>query len=345
MKQKIKQSLILGMLFLSVGLFATQAQNKAPENLKAGKNIVAFKSEGVKVAGHLYLPANFDAKGKYPAIVVVCPASGVKEQTAGIYAEQLSKKGYIALAFDHRTFGESEGEPRAMENAPMKVEDIKNAVSFLASIPATNRKKIAELGICSGAGYAIQTACFDARIKSVATVSGFIDFMDYGLSGSTQYMYQLSGDNIKQFQQQMQMAAKARQKYYESGESTMVVGIPPKGSGMGEFWERAADYYYNPERGGAVPGYTPKRSAMSLDTRYFFNASEHIELMRGKAFLAIAGSEAYTRYYSEVAVNRAKGDKELYKIKGAHHFDLYDGDQYVSQAVIKLDEFFARTLK
>ncbi len=345
MKLKVEHAITLTLVVLFTSLFVVAAKGNLPQQLKYGKNKINFKSEGINISGHLFLPDNYNAKGKFSAIVVVAPASGVKEQTAGIYAERLSKKGYITLAFDHRTFGESEGKPRAMENAPMKVEDIKNAISFLATIPGVHKSKIAEVGICSGAGYAIQTACFDPRIKSVAIVSGFIDFLDYGLSGSTQYMYQLSGDKIKQFQQQMQIAAKARQKYYETGEMVMINGIPPKGSGLGEFWERAADYYYNPKRGGAVPTYTPKRAAMSLDTRYFFNASEHIELMRGTPFLSIVGSKAYTVYYSEQAVSRAKGDKELFKIKGAHHFDLYDGEDYVYQAVTKLDEFFTRTLK
>ncbi|MCT4586357.1 MAG: alpha/beta hydrolase [Carboxylicivirga sp.] len=330
----------LNVFILLVSSSFIQAQNKEFANLKPGKNKVSFLSEDYKLAAHLFLPDNYDGVKSFPSIVVVAPASGIKEQTAGLYAQKLAQNGFITLAFDHRTFGESEGEPRFMESAPMKVEDIKNAISYLATIPGVDKKKLAELGICSGAGYSIQTACFDPRIKAVATISGFIDFMDYGLSGYTQYMQQVSGDKIKQFQKQMQIAALARQKYFETGESELILGIPPKGSGLGVFWERAADYYYNLDRGGAFPTYSPKRAAMSLDTRYYFNASEHIDLMRGTPFLAIIGSDAYTKTYSKVAVERAIGDKELHEINGAHHFDLYDGDKYVRQAITKLCSFF-----
>lgn len=330
-------------------MFNIQAQTKQTDATYqlmyvAGKNNVNFLSEGTRIAGHLFVPENYSPSNTYAAIVVITPASGIKEQTAGIYAEKLAKKGFITLAFDHRTYGESGGFPRGMENAPMKVEDIKNAISFIRTVPGVDRDKIAELGICSGAGYSIQTAIFDQRIKSVATVSGFVDFIDYGLGGATQYADVLKGDKVAQFQQQIKMGSEARQKFFETGEVVLVDGIPVKNSGMGEFWDRAADYYRNPKRGGQFPTYTPLRAAMSLDTRYFFNPSEQMELMADRPFLAIVGENALSAYFSEVAVNRAQGDKELFKIKKATHFDLYDQEVYVNQAVEKLVSYYKKTL-
>lgn len=344
MKNKINYLKVITVIIIGFTL-STVSYAKKNSDYKPGKNSVSFKSERLKISANLFLPDNYSKNKKIPAIVVVTPASGVKEQTAGIYAQELSKNGFIALAFDHRTFGESEGNPRCMESATMKVEDIKNAISYIRTVPGVDRDNIAELGICSGAGYSIQTACFDARVKSLAIVSGFIDFTKYGLSGGTQYMYMVSGDNIKQFQQQMKIASDARQKYFETKETVFVDAIPPKGSGMGEFWERAADYYHNTKRGGAIKTYNPKRAAMSLDTRYFFNPTDNIKLMRGTPFLAIAGSNAYTMYYSQEAVKKARCKyKEFYKIKGAHHFDLYDNEKYIHQAITKLVAFYKKTL-
>ncbi len=311
----------------------------------SGKNKVNFMSEGTRIAGNLFIPDNYNPQGDFPAIVCITPASGIKEQTAGIYAEKLAQKGFIALAFDHRTYGESGGYPRGMENAPMKVEDIKSAISFIGTLSGVNKERIGVLGLCSGAGYSIQTAIFDQRVKAVATVSGFVDFIDYGLGGATQYSDVLKGNNIEQFQQQIKMGNDARQKFYETGEVVLVDGIPVKNSGMGDFWDRAADYYRNPERGGQFPTYTPLRAAMSLDTRYFFNPSEHMELMANRPFLAIIGENALSAYFSQVAVERAKGDKELYEIANATHFDLYDQEQYVNQAIDKLHQFYQKRLK
>ncbi len=329
---------------LNVNAQTKQADATYDIKYVAGKNKVNFLSEGTRISGNLFVPENYSPNGNFSAIVCITPASGIKEQTAGIYAEKLAKEGFVTLAFDHRTYGESGGYPRGMENAPMKVEDIKNAISFIRTVPGVNREKIAELGICSGAGYSIQTAIFDQRVKSVATVSGFVDFIDYGLGGATQYADVLKGDKVAQFQQQIRMGSEARQKYFETGEVVLVDGIPVDNSGMGEFWNRAARYYRNPERGGQFPTYTPLRAAMSLDTRYFFNPSEQMELMSDRPFLAIIGENALSAYFSEIAVNRAKGDKELFKIKGAAHFDLYDQERYVNQAVEKLTSYYNRTL-
>ncbi len=56
---------------------------------------VSFKSNGLNVAGHLYLPDDYKKGEKRPAIVVSHPFGGVKEQTAGLYAKKLSEKGFV----------------------------------------------------------------------------------------------------------------------------------------------------------------------------------------------------------------------------------------------------------
>jgi fermentation-respiration switch protein FrsA (DUF1100 family) len=77
---------------------------------------VTFNSNGLKLAGHLYLPDDYKEGEKRPAIVVSHPLGGVKEQTAGLYAKKLSERGFITLAFDASYQGESEGEPRFLED-------------------------------------------------------------------------------------------------------------------------------------------------------------------------------------------------------------------------------------
>ena len=73
---------------------------------------VTFKNRAIYMAGDLYLPVSWDASIDHPAIVVIHPGGGVKEQVAGLYAGQLAAKGFVALAFDASYQGKSGGEPR-----------------------------------------------------------------------------------------------------------------------------------------------------------------------------------------------------------------------------------------
>jgi hypothetical protein len=71
-----------------------------------------FTNAGDAIVGDLYLPDQAP-KG---VVVTTGPLTSVKEQAAGAYAKAMAERGYAALAFDQRTFGESGGEPRQLEN-------------------------------------------------------------------------------------------------------------------------------------------------------------------------------------------------------------------------------------
>src|SRR5258707_7907251 len=131
-----------------------------------GSQKVTFKSGGVRMAGNLYLRADYDATRKYPAIVVAHPWGGVKEQTSGLYALLLAKKGFVTLAFDASHYGESGGEPRNLEDPADRVQDIRSAVGYLSNLSQVDSKRIGALGICAGGGYTRNEAQTDLRVKA-----------------------------------------------------------------------------------------------------------------------------------------------------------------------------------
>lgn len=65
---------------------------------------IQFDNGAIKMAGNLYFPDGFDEAGSYPAIIAVHPGGGVKEQTAGLYAQRLAEQGFVTLAFDRSSW-------------------------------------------------------------------------------------------------------------------------------------------------------------------------------------------------------------------------------------------------
>jgi uncharacterized protein len=98
--------------------------------LQSGINRVTFQSEGETLVGNLYLPANYKSGDKLPTVIVTGAWMTIKEQMPGVYAQKLADRGFAALAFDFRSWGESGGKLRSFESPTVKIADIENAISF-----------------------------------------------------------------------------------------------------------------------------------------------------------------------------------------------------------------------
>ena len=308
---------------------------ESPTDFHYGKNKVNFLSEGTKVVGNLYLPKNYKKGDKLPAIVVVGPKGSVKEQTAGIYAKKLSEKGFITLVFDHRTYGESGGEPRHYENPYMKIEDVKTAVSYMGSLNVVDKNRIGLLGVCNGGGFGAAAAIYDKRVKAYASVSGLFDLRSQIIRGKP-------GDSDR-LAAIMKQSGEARQKYFETGEVVYIKQMTEADENSNQLRKEAAEYYLTSR--GRVPNWGENRMVVfSRDTRRSFDITDQIELLAPTPYLAIAGTKALTFGLSKTAFKRGNEPKELFTIEGATHLDLYDIDKYVDPAVSKLNIFYTKYL-
>jgi uncharacterized protein len=299
---------------------------------------VTFPSAGVELAGHLYLPDG--AEGARPAIVVGHPASGVKEQAAGLYARRLAERGFVALAFDAAFQGESEGLPRGLEDPAHRVEDLKAAVSFLSTRSEVDPERIGALGICASGGYVIPAAATDHRIKAVATVSA----ADIG----RQFREGADGTQDPAVIQTMLDAAAAARTAAARGEDMSGFPIFPA---TGEDARAAGGQhgfegfeYYCTDR-ARHPRSAGEFTWDSVDRMVAFDPFRFIHLVAPRPLLMIVGTEAVTRHMTTEAYENAQEPRRLHWIDGATHVDLYDREQHVGPAIDELTDFYTTGLR
>ncbi|HCF5435919.1 TPA: alpha/beta hydrolase [Pseudomonas aeruginosa] len=304
-----------------------------------GSQKIAFNNGAIAMAGNLYLPPDYDSSRTYPAIVVAHPWGGVKEQTSGLYAQQLARKGFVTLAFDASHYGESGGEPRDLEDPADRVQDIRSAVGYLASLPQVDAARIGTLGVCAGGGYTLHEAQTDPRVKAVAGVVAYDigDATRTGIDGSP-----VSAEDRLNLLQNV-----AEQLNKEAAGAPLLVQqlLPSRDqldASTPNFVREATDYYLTPR--GAHPNARNRFVVTSPGLHMAYYPLEHMELVAPRPVLLIAGERAETLKFSQAAYAKAQQPKELLVIPGASHFDLYDKPEYVTPAVDKLAEFFGEHL-
>ena len=300
---------------------------------------VRFKNHfGIEIVGDLYTPANAAPSGN-AAIAVSGPFGAVKEQSSGLYANEMAKRGFIALAFDPSFTGESAGEPRYMNSPDINTEDFMAAVDFLSTRDNIDPEKIGIIGICGWGGMALNTAAIDTRIK--ATVASTM----YDMSRVTANGYNDSADSADARNEARKALMAQRVQDFKKGSYKLAGGvIDPLPEDAPQFVKDYYAYYKTPrgyhERSlNSNGGWNVTAATSLLNTKLLAYADE----IRS-AVLVIHGENAHSRYFSETAFKKLKGDnKELMIIPGANHVDLYDNLEKIPFG--KLAEFFKKNLR
>ena len=150
-------------------LTLTQEWDKTfPQNTAVDHCKVTFHNRfGIELAADLYKPKN--AAGKRAAVAVSGPFGAVKEQSSGLYAQELAARGFLTVAFDPSYTGESGGTPRYVASPDINTEDFSAAVDFLSVRDDVDPERIGILGICGWGGMALNAAAIDTRIKATVT--------------------------------------------------------------------------------------------------------------------------------------------------------------------------------
>ncbi|MDH6522580.1 alpha/beta hydrolase [Streptomyces sp. NPDC058947] len=293
----------------------------------------------INLAADLHLPDNAGSSAPLPAVVLSTPGSSVKEQIGANYASRLAARGIAALVFDPAHQGQSEGEPRDLEDPYRRGEDISYAIDALTTSPGIDPQRIGVLGICAGGGYAVHTARTDHRIKAVGTVVP-------GNMGTTWRSWQPDGPAAA-----LDALADARIEETRSGEMTRVNWLPDTledaaAAGLTDIDTTQAITYYRTERGSNEHS-TNRRLSRSDSLLLGYDAFHLVDqLMTQPLQVILAGRIGNTGSY-ETGMQlwkMAPNPVDLMVIDGAGHYEMYDEPEYVDAAVERLTSFYANNL-
>lgn len=353
----VKQLLAVGLMILSVGITDLYASNpKVNSNNmekltltkewdktfhksdKVDHSKVTFVNRyGITLVADMYKPKG--ATGKLPAIAVCGPFGAVKEQAAGLYAQEMAERGFITIAFDPSFTGESGGTPRYMTSPDINTEDFSAAVDYLVTNPEVDPQKVGIIGICGWGGIAINAAAADPRIK--ATLASTM----YDMSRVNANGYFDADDSAETRNALREKLATQRTEDYINGTPKLGGGVPDVLPDDAPKFLRDYYDYYKTKR-----GYHPR----SLNSNGGRNATSPIPWINfplmsrageiENAVMILHGEKAHSFYfgndaYKKLTVTPGKTNNKLFMvIPGASHTDLYDQKDIIPFA--EIEKFF-----
>lgn len=316
----------------------TQEWDKVfPKSDEVDHRKVTFQNHfGITLAADLYIPKN--ASGKLSALAVAGPFGAVKEQSSGLYAQEMAKRGFLTIAFDPSYTGESGGFPRYMQSPDINTEDFQAAVDFLSTLDNIDPEKIGIIGICGWGGISLNAAAIDPRIK-VTVASTMYDMSRIAGNG-----YFDNEDNEEARYQQRLSLSHQRTEDYKNGSYALAGGVvDPLPEDAPQFVKDYYAYYKQP-RGyharslNSNDGWATQANTSFANTRFLYYTDE----IRN-AVLVVHGDAAHSYYMGKDAFAKLKGDnKKMITVKGATHCDLYDQKDKIP--FDDIEEFIKRNL-
>ena len=315
-----------------------------PLSDKVNHKKVTFKNHfGITLVADMYEPKNYE--GKLPALAVSGPYGAVKEQSSGLYAQEMAERGFLTIAFDPSFTGESGDNPRYMTSYDINVEDFQSAVDYLISLDNVDSEKIGIIGICGWGGMALQTACIDTRVK--ATVASTM----YDMSRVAGNGYFDEQDNEEARYNQRINLNNQRNEDYKNNEYKLAGGCLelPVPDDVPLFVKEYSEYYKTP-RGyhkrslNSNGGWAIQTNTSMMNTRLFRYSNE----IRN-AVMIVHGENAHSCYMGKDAYNdmikdsKYTSNKKLLIIPNANHTDLYDQKDKIP--FDKIEEFMKEYLK
>jgi fermentation-respiration switch protein FrsA (DUF1100 family) len=132
---------------------------------------LSFNSGGVRCSAvHLSgesAGAFLNEDGRRPCVVLAHGLGGTVDSGLLPYAERFAAAGIDALAFDYRSFGLSDGQPRQVLSPARQLEDYAAAITCARSLDGVDAQRIVVWGSSYSGGHVVPVAVADGRVAAV----------------------------------------------------------------------------------------------------------------------------------------------------------------------------------
>jgi fermentation-respiration switch protein FrsA (DUF1100 family) len=280
---------------------------------------VTFTSCGLSCAGWLWIPDELAPGTRAPAVVMANAFSAVKEIHLSNYAERFAAAGLVTLAFDYRTFGESEGEPRSQIFPQDQVDDLRNALSWLGEQPEVDPERIGAWGVSLGGGHVMYLSAFDQRIKAtVAVIPAVNQWRNFMQVMPRSALFEFLG-----------MLTADRQNRYSTGAVNYMQLVAPPGE-MGLMPEEAYHFYTGAQQ-TIAPNWQNQVTMESLERFVEYDPTGPIDLISPTPLLMVVAEEdaIIPAALAKGAFERAMEPKELLLLP-CQHTDIYNTEPWLS---------------
>lgn len=276
-------------------------------------NRIVFEVEGVPVVGDLHWPGG---QGLHPAVIVAGPMTSVKEQVTGVYAAALARRGFAALALDHRGFGESGGTPRQYEHWPTKIADLRAGLDYLASLPDVDAERMGAAAVCLGCGYAAHASIGNPRVKALGLVAGYYR--------NPSAMREKDPDG---FDAKVAQGAAARRAFEGTGIVDMIPAAALEGDAAMQSPD-TVDYY---TRRATHPNYANAFAVMSREEFIPFDVQAAAPRLTQPVTM-VHSRNALSPLWAESFFEKLPGEKALSWIDSRGQTDIYDDAAIIERA-------------
>ena len=286
---------------------------------------IVFYSEGCKLVGDLFLPNTTPNGQGVPAIILCHGFAGIREILLPPYAEAFAGAGFAALIFDYRGFGDSEGERGRLVPAE-QIADIRNAITFLETLPEIAADRIGLWGTSFGGANAICTAARDSRVKCLAVQITFGSgerMVTGGLSDAEREKL------LNTIQKAWQRAVTKNKPLYLTLDQILT---DP---------DSKAFYQQMVER---VPKLKTRLPLLTIRESMEYKPEDCLAAVQVPILIIGADQDIVCPFEeSKTLFTKARPPKELTLIAGARHYEVYEGE-YFKQSSGKAIEWFKKYL-